>query len=153
MKKFFILPLIALFTLLCGCGTQGDVREEEIVVKITTTQSVLTITPETTLGDYLVALKEAGELDFKYETGKYGMFITEVNGKANATLSSGANFSEGYSWTVYADFSRLDDELYADGRKSFDGKVYYKSFYGVSALPCVENHSYVLIYEYYSTQW
>ena len=109
----------------------------------------------TTLEDYIVALKDAGKLTFEGSRSEFGLFITSMDGKENEVISSTASSSEGYSWTVYIDFLEVGGVPYAGDSEVcvYKGTTLYKASYGVSAIPCLENHTYAFVYEYYNFTW
>ena len=155
MKKILLLLSVVLICFAVGCGrtTNKEIDDESII--FTATSSKLEIDEDTTLEDYLIALREADELTFTGDYSGLGLFITSMNGKANETISSTLNSSEGYSWTVYIDFLDIDGVLYAvdSATVTYKGKTLYKANYGVSYIPCLEGHTYAFVYEYYNFTW
>ena len=157
MKKLFLLLTTVLVCFAVGCGKTTnkyiDIDGDNII--FTATSSVLEIDEDTTLEDYIVALKDAGELTFEGNKGDFGLFITSMNGKANEVISSTLNSSEGYSWTVYIDFLEYEDVPYAGDNETATYKeiTLYKANYGVSYIPCLEGHTYAFVYEYYNFTW
>ena len=113
------------------------------------------INKDTTLEDYITALMDAGEISFEGDKGDLGLYITSMNGKANEVISSTANSSEGYSWTVYIDFTVLEGVIYAGDSETivYNDITLYKASYGVSAIPCLKNHTYAFVYEHYNFTW
>ena len=113
------------------------------------------IKDDTTLEDYIVALRDKGDIMFEGENGDFGLYITSMDGKANEVISSTSNSSEGYSWTVYIDFTVLEGVIYAGDSETivYNDITLYKASYGVSAIPCLENHTYAFVYEYYNFTW
>ena len=156
MKKLLLLLTTVLVCFAVGCG-KTSVREidEETDIVFTATSSVLKINKYTTLENYIVALKDAGELTFEGDNSGFGLFITSMNGKKNEVISSTANSSKGYSWTVYIDFLEYEEVLYAGDSETVTYKeiTLYKASYGVSYIPCLEEHTYAFVYEYYSFTW
>ncbi len=158
MKKliFVLAALIVCFA--AGCA-QAEVKKTQIndntSIIVIPSSDTLTIGEDTTLEDYITALKDDGKLAFEGDKGEYGLFITSMDGKANEVISSTANSSEGYSWTIYIDFLTLDGTIYAGDSEvcDYDGKTLYKASYGVSSIPCLENHTYAFVYEHYSYTW
>ena len=155
MKKLllFFAAVLVLFAVGCGKSQVNDLDDTSII--IVPSSSISEINEGTTLDDYMVALKDAGKLVFEGENSGYGLFITSMNGKANEVISSTANSSEGYSWTVYIDFLTVDGVIYAGDSETvvYDGMTLYKATYGVSAIPCLENHTYAFVYEHYNFKW
>ena len=147
--------------LLCfavGCGntevkkTQIDDSSSIIVIP---SSSAMEIKDDTTLADYISALKDGGKLTFEGNNGDFGLYITSMDGKANEVISSTANSSEGYSWTVYIGFLTIDGVIYASDSDVcvYKDTTLYKAVYGVSAIPCLKNHTYAFVYEYYNFTW
>ena len=158
MKKLLLVFAAALLVFAIGCKA-AEIKKTEIddysSIVIVPTSETLKIDGNTTLEDYVVALKAADKLDFEGTKGDFGLFITSMDGKENEVISSTANSSEGYSWTVYIDFLTLDGVPYAgDGEVCvYDGTDLYKASYGISAIPCLEGHTYAFVYEYYNFTW
>ena len=155
MKKLLMFFATALVFFAVGCGTTQVKDLDDTSIIIVPTSSIAEIDGDTTLEDYIITLKGAGELTFEGENSGYGLFITSMNGKENEVISSTANSSEGYSWTVYIDFLTVDGVIYAGDSETVvhDGITLYKAIYGVSAIPCLENHTYAFVYEYYNFTW
>ena len=158
MKKLLLVFAAVLVCFAAGCK-DSEVLSAEIddntSIVIVPASSTLAIEDDTTLEDYIVALKDAGKLTFEGDRGDYGLFINSMNGKANEVVSSTANSAEGYSWTIYIDFTVLDGVIYAGDNETIvnNGITLYKATYGLSAIPCLENHTYAFVYEYYNFTW
>ena len=158
MKKLLAVFAAVLLCFAVGC-MQSEVKKTEIddnsSIIIVPASSTLEIDGKTTLADYIKALKDGGKLTFEGNEGDFGLFITSMDGKANEVISSTPNSSEGYSWTVYIDFLTLDGVPYAGDSETliYKGTTLYKASYGVSAIPCLENHTYAFVYEYYNFTW
>ena len=155
MKKLLLIFVAAMLCFAVGCGTTKINITDETSIVFVATSSTMEIDGNTTLEDYLVALRDAGDLSFEGDKGDFGLFITSMDGKANEVISSTLNSSEGYSWTVYIDFLTIDGVIYASDSETliFNDKTLYKASYGVSAIPCLENHTYAFVYEYYNFTW
>ena len=133
MKKLLSLTLTLIALVFCFAGCNKDVKP----VVFTADSSVMTITEETTLYDYMTALKEQGKLDFTAEDGSYGKFLSSVNGVSNGVGNNPC-------WMIYS-----DDEQYTNnewGQTEIDGKVYASATLGISDLPVKEGATYVLSY-------
>lgn len=158
MKKLILLFAAALLCFAVGCGT-AEIKKTEIddnsSIVIVPASATLEINGDTTLEDYIAALKDAGKLTYEGNKSDYGLFITSMDGKENKVVSSTANSSEGYSWTIYIDFLTLDGVIYAGDSEvcDYNGTTLYKASYGVSAIPCLEGHTYAFVYEYYNFTW
>lgn len=158
MKKSLFIIAAFFLCFAVGCA-KTEVRKTEIddndSIVIVAASSTLKIGNDNTLEDYIVALRDAGKLTFEGDKGDYGLFITSMDGKANEVISSTANSSEGRSWTLYIDFTTLDGVIYASDSEicTYKGTVLYRANYGISAIPCLENHTYAFVYEYYNFTW
>lgn len=140
---------------LSGCGksnvkfiTAGDGVAENAV--FTATNDVLALDENTSVADYIAALKDKGELDYTAEDGAYGLFITSVNGVENLT---DANGTHGWSWAIYTNLTELDGVIYSTanyGTYDADGVTLNSASYGISGLPCVEGYTYALVYSEWS---
>ena len=155
MKKLLLIFTAVLLCFTVGCGTTKTNEPTEISIVFVATSSTLEIDENTTLEDYIVALRDKGDIMFEGENGDFGLFITSMDGKANEVISSTPNSSEGYSWTIYIDFLTLDGVIYAGDSETvtFNDITLYKAIYGISAIPCLENHTYAFVYEYYKFSW
>ena len=155
MKKSLLLLAAVLVCFAVGCGKTTNKNLDDDSIIFTADSSILEIDENTTLEDYLVALKDAGELTYDGNKGDFGLFITSMNGIENEVISSTANSSEGYSWTVYIDFIDIEGVLYAGDSATVNHgeKTLYAAIYGVSYIPCLEGHTYAFVYEYYSFTW
>lgn len=157
MKKLLLLFAAVFLCFAAGCGATktNELDEMSISIVLVATSSTLEIDENTTLGDYVIALRDKGEIVFEGENSDFGLYITSMGGKANEVISSTANSAEGYSWTIYIDFTVLDGVIYAGDNETIvnNGITLYKATYGVSAIPCLENHTYAFVYEYYNFTW
>ncbi|MDE7182463.1 MAG: hypothetical protein K2O41_05490 [Clostridia bacterium] len=158
MKKLFA-TLLAVCSVIAVCAFAGckdgneNVKRTQIddqtSVIFTASNDVLTLDENTTVKDYLDALKAKGELSFEGSDSDYGFFLTSFDGKENQVISTSPY--EGYSWMIYIDFTTLDGTIYATDYSvcEYEGKTLYSASYGVSGIPCVEGHTYAFVYEYY----
>ncbi len=157
MKKLLTL-LIAVAAVFAFAGCAGDTRGGTtksvdggytICYAFTVGDDVMTVGDDTSLKDYMEALKDGGKLDFKGADGDYGYYVTEILGVGSVTVSSTANSYAGYDWYVYTTLTTLDGVLYStDEQVTYNGLTLYKSSYGVSNLPCVKGQSYAFVYSY-----
>ena len=159
MKKLLTALLAALsavaICIFAGCAKDGEnVKRVEIndysSVILVASNDVLKLDGDTSLKDYLDALKSKGELDFDGSNGDYGYFLSSLDGKDNEVISTAPY--EGYSWMIYIDFLTLDGVPYASDYAvcEYNGQTLYSASYGVSGIPCVEGHTYAFVYEYYN---
>lgn len=152
MKKLVPIAALAVVFLAAGCA------KTPVKTTVIDDETAVIIVPEAaceTLEDYLALLKDEGKLTYEGEKGDYGLFITSVNGKANEVISSSPSSSEGYAWTVYIDFTMHGGVIYAGDDETcvYGDTTLYKASYGVSALPCIKNGTYALVYEHYEYSW
>lgn len=162
MKKLFkiISALFAVCVLcaavaLAGCGksmvkflTAEDGKAENAI--FTVENGLIELGEDTSVAEYLAALKDKGELDYTAEDSSYGLFITSVKGIENVTDESGTH---GWSWTIFTNLTELDGVVYSSaeyGTYQADGVTLYSANYGVSALPCIEGYVYALVYSEWS---
>lgn len=165
MKKLLTALLAALsavaICIFAGCAddTRGGTDDAvdggySICYAFTATGDELTITENTSLKDYMDALKNGGKLDFKGSDGDYGYYITEILGVGSVTVSTTANSYAGYDWYVYTTLTTVDGVIYStDETFAYNGLTLYKSSYGVTNLPCVKGESYAFVYKYAETAW
>ena len=157
MKKLLLLFTAVILCFAVGCGTTktNKLDETSISIVFVASSSIVEIDENTTLEDYIVALRDKGDISFEGENSGFGLFITSMDGKANEVISSTPNSSEGYSWTVYIDFTVLDGVIYAGDSETvvYNETTLYKANWGISAIPCLENHTYAFVYEYYNFSW
>jgi hypothetical protein len=145
-----ILSLFAIFAILslsaCGENVTTTTIDDSTAVVITAKSSIMTIDDNSTLQDYLVALKDKGEISFEGYEGTYGYYITAINGKAES-------LTDCTYWAVFTDFTTLDgdDTIYATDYQTveYKGKTLYSASYGVSGIPCVEGHTYAFVFTSY----
>ena len=134
-------------------ATDGKIEHEySICYAFTATSDTMTITENSSVKDYMDALKEGGKLAFEGSNSDYGYFITSVMGVGSVTVSSTANSYAGYDWYVYTTVTTVDGVIYSDDGATFDynGITLYKAAYGVSGIPCIAGETYALVYEYSS---
>lgn len=176
MKKKVFLPFITALAValaclpLFACTGGGDGLKLGLGAKVITRMSgddeaefvmftvdASGIKDTTSVKDYMDALKKAGKLSYEGNDGSYGFYIISVMGRNEQIISSGESSSEGYAWNLYLDFTTLDgdDAIYASdySTKEIEGKTYYGANYGISGVPCVKGHTYVLSYDYYNYFW
>ncbi|MDE6868771.1 MAG: hypothetical protein K2J83_06505 [Clostridia bacterium] len=129
-------------------------NEYSICYAFTASDEVLEMDENTSLKDYMDALKEGGKLDFNGSESDYGFYVTEILGVGSVYVSSTENSYAGYDWYVYTTLTTLDGVIYSsDETFVFNGLTLYKSAYGVSGLPCVDGESYAFVYQYAETTW
>ena len=127
-----LMAMVISATLLCACQ-----KKEPLVIKDSDTCIVITVaegTAEMSLNDYMLQLKDKGELDFTMENG----MITAINGKENA-----ADYSS--CWMLYtsdADFSNA-----AWGVAQYDGKEYGSATLGADMLKVKAGQLYIWVYQ------
>ena len=126
----------------------------KIVYAFTADKDVLEISYDTSMYDYMCALKDDGFLSFEGSDGDYGFYVTSVMGVTSKVVSSTANSYSGWDWAVYTTVTELDGVIYSgDESTTIDGITLYKASYGVSGVPCIEGESYALVYELSTMTW
>lgn len=169
MKKLteFIAAVVAVCALtLCltfsACAKNGDPEPGDgtgnYIAKSTETEIVFVGTTEVlkekdgySVYDYLRALSLKNQLTFEGRNGKFGYYVTSVNGKSETV---GTN--SGSSWTLYISFKTLegDDAVYAGGDYTteyvYGNTTLYSAIYGVSGVPYVSGATYALVLQSWS---
>ena len=143
MKRKLLALIVALATItmafmLTACGkTKFDKDKNELA--ITVTDSVMEITAETTLEDYMKKLQSKEEISFKGTVDSvYGLYITEINGVK-------AGVSE--AWMLYTtDAANSNSEW---GSYEYDGKTLGSATLGVSNLIIKNGETYVWVLQKY----
>lgn len=155
MKIFKICTAAACAAAMCsafaGCANgvvkvESDDGSANYVFKVR--GDVAELNDDTTLYDYMCALKERGELEFEAEKGDYGYYITSVEG-----VSEKSEGTSGYSWMIYTDLTELDGVIYSSaeyGTWDYDGLTLNSASYGVDGMPAVESCTYALVYSAWS---
>lgn len=131
-----------------GNNNISHVHKSEVVVFEPSTD-VMTLSDDTSLKDYLDALKNNGEITFDGYVGSYGYFITSVD---NIEAVTDADGHHGWSWAIYTDLVELDGVYYSSDYQTYsygDKTLYYASV-GVDGMPCIENYTYALVFEEWS---
>ena len=137
MKK--IISLIAvvttiltlLFCVACMKPTPKVIKESDTYFVINVTDKV---DADTTLYDYMVTLRDDGQINF---TDADGM-ITSLNG-----LSNKADWSE--VWMIYT--TDEDNSNTAWGLVEYNGKTYGSAMYGAEELKVKQGESYIWLYQ------
>lgn len=120
-----------------------------IIYAFTADSDVMEITSQSSMYDYMCALKEDGNLVFEGSESQYGFYITSVMGIGSKTVSSTDHFYSGWDWAVYSTLESVDGVIYGEETiLDFNGVQLHKGLYGVSGIPCIEGESYALVYEY-----
>ena len=143
MKRKLLALIVALATItmafmLTACGkTKFDKDKNELA--ITVTDSVMEITAETILEDYMKKLQSKEEISFKGTVDSvYGLYITEINGVK-------AGVSE--AWMLYTtDAANSNSEW---GSYEYDGKTLGSATLGVSNLIIKNGETYVWVLQKY----
>lgn len=162
-KKQVLLWLCVIMALcaaaLCGCGkdereqTQDGIEHGYSACYVfTASQDVMTIGENTSVKDYMDALKADGRIVYEGSDGDYGFYLTSVLGLSGRAEHSDAHSYSGYDWAVYTTLTSIDDVIYSTDESVFtyNGVALYKASYGVSGIPCVAGQTYALVYEYSS---
>ena len=140
MKIFKICAAAACAAAMCsafaGCANgvvkvESDDGSANYVFKVR--GDVAELGDDTTLYDYMRALKERGELEFEAEKGDYGYYITSVEGVSEKRELDGVIYSS-------AEYGTWD----------YDGLTLNSARYGVDGMPAVEGCTYALVYSAWS---
>lgn len=145
--------LTAIVSIACFAACQGGKTEAKLLDSTTSEQIVISI--EATDGkanalDALKMLRNQDLISFDYTTSTYGAYITSINGKAEAIVSSTTNSSEGYSWMLYTSDAEY---AYESTTISVEGKTCGQSSVGASSLTVKVGEIYVWVYEHYNYTW
>ena len=139
MKKMLSLMLVLVIlscTLLAACQ-----KAEPLVIKDSDTYIVIKTTGQEandmTLMDYMLTLKEKGELEFSISDG----MITSINGIANP-----ADYSS--CWMLYT--SDEDNANAAWGTVEYEGKEYGSAISGAETLKIKADQIYIWVYKSFS---
>lgn len=123
--------LISLFCVSCVKPTPKVIKESDTYFIINVTEKV---GADTTLYDYMVTLRDDGQITF---TDADGM-ITSLNG-----LSNKADWSE--VWMIYT--TDEDNSNTAWGLVEYNGKTYGSAMYGAEELKVKQGESYIWLYQ------
>lgn len=142
MKRKLLALIVALATItmafmLTACGkTKFDKDKNELA--ITVTDSVMEITAETTLEDYMNKLQDKKEISFKGTVSEYGLKITKIN-----DVEEGM----GEYWILYT--TDADNSNTEWGSYEYDGKTLGSATLGVSNLIIKNGETYVWVLQKY----
>lgn len=167
MKKKLLFPaLVAMLVMavmsFAACGDDTRTPQEAKIAHefsacyaFTATSDTMEITENTTLEEYMQALKAAGKITFEGERGQYGFFITSMLGMSSRFVASTDNSYTSYDWMVYTTVTSIDGTIYSNDGITFayDGITLYQSMNGVSATPCIEGETYAFVYAYNHMTW
>jgi hypothetical protein len=169
MKHFkkLLVSIIALCTAVCALALTactGDNRQSstdtvenghKIYYAFTADKDVMTINENSSVYDYMLALKDKNFLTFEYTGSGKDLFITSILGIGSVSISSTSNSYTGWDWMIYTTITSIDGTTYSDDSSSctIEGITYYMSSYGASGLPCVEGESYVWVYQLSTMTW
>lgn len=132
----FIAILCAFVMLfgITGCNKEPlVVKDSETCIAITVSSKQLALTETTTLKDYMISLKNGGQLDFEIKDG----MIVSINGKANA-----ADYSS--CWMLYT--SDAENANTAWGEIEYKGEKYGSAVLGAEALVVKDGCLYIWVY-------
>ena len=141
MKKTFkLLSSFLLFiVLLMGVGCFGKkaptvIKESDTYIVISVSNETMEITENTTLVEYMYALKENGELDFEMNNG----MVSSVNGIENP-----ADWSS--CWMLYT--GDVDNANTAWGEVEYKGEAYGSAVLGAESLKIKDGCLYIWIFQ------
>lgn len=166
MKKFFALALsatvIACALLFSACGSLGNTTDNAdgienghlIVYAFTADAGVADITDDSSMYDYMCALKDNGDLVFDGNFGGNDFYITSVMGITSKTDSITDNSYSGWDWMIYTTLTTYEGVIYSgDDTVEAGGLTFYSSLYYANNLPCIEGQSYALVYQFNTMTW
>lgn len=137
MKKFKIITLLLLIvifaTCFCACEDKITLPDNIEVIDI----------PDNSYenaGEMLIALSELSTIELIYSTSEYGMYITKISGN-KVTLEQNADTSTYISYYISSDNAEYIDPT-ADPI-IYNDTSYYSAGLGVSAMPILDNVSYL----------
>ena len=127
--------LLAGSLLLTGCQSEPLViKDSDIYIVIKTTQEAMGKDADMVLMDYMLKLKEKGELEFEIQNG----MITSINGIANP-----ADYSS--CWMLYT--SDEENANSAWGVVEYQGKQYGSAIAGAETLKIKADQIYIWVYK------
>ena len=136
--KLFASLLLSLVVLaFAGCLAKKDptvIKESETYIVISVSNETREINENTTLVEYMYALKEKGELTFEMENG----MVSSVNGIENP-----ADWSS--CWMLYT--SDADNANTAWGEVEYKGEVYGSAILGAESLKIKDGCLYIWIFQ------
>lgn len=132
MKK--VIALFLSIALLCACTIFFGCNKSAEEVEITIEQKYLK--EDCSLYDYMVVLERKGKIDFKCESGAYGMFILEINGVSNGI---GGN----PCWMVYTDAKEWQDLSEWGDTVVKNGVEYRSASVGISSIMVSSGQKYM----------
>lgn len=132
MKR--IISIFLSIALLCACTIFSGCNKNAQEVEITIEQKYLN--NDNTLYDYMLTLKQNKKLDFKCESGAYGMFILEMNGVSNG-------FGGNPCWMVYTDAKEWQDLSEWGGTVVENGVEYRSTSVGISSIKVKVGQKYI----------
>lgn len=132
-----VIAMITSAITLVACGeTKFDEDKKELA--LTVTSSVMEITAETTLEDYMNKLQEKNDVTFEGDTSEYGLFITKINGVAAGV---------GEYWMLYTTDNENSSTEW--GSYTWKDEVLGSATLGVSGLIVKEGETYVWVLQKY----
>ena len=127
--------LLAGSLLLTGCQSEPLViKDSDTYIVIKTTQEAMGKDGDMVLMDYMLKLKEKGELEFEIQNG----MITSINGIANP-----ADYSS--CWMLYT--SDEENANSAWGVVEYQGKQYGSAIAGAETLKIKADQIYIWVYK------
>lgn len=147
----FVLCLLVCATTACGNDNGGESGDRPVLTDEQKTAygiigyesgllsfvagcDAIIINDGDTVADYLQKLADDNIVDISYTEGKYGWFITAING----TAASANEF-----WAIYTDDAAHSDTAW--GTYKVDGKDLGSASFGASSLPVVSGCIYAFV--------
>ena len=132
MKKIFVALLVVLLLFTVGCQrkmAKVDTLEEKVVITITGD-----VNEDISLFDYMLQMKENGEIEFTYSNGQFGAYILSINDITAKTTEF---------WGLYT-----DDEEFSSiewGQVEYKEKIYASSSLGCEGLKVKKGKTYIWV--------
>ena len=141
-SRIGILLMVAVMAVSGGILT-ACTKDEADAKLLENSQTLVVIEANATGGsmkDAMAKLKGAGDLDYEGSEGEFGFYLTSVNGYT-------PNAAKNEFWAVYTTLGEYDGVTYSNveyGTYEYDGKTLASAAYGISGLPLIKGHLYIL---------
>ena len=137
----FLASAIAVFAVaaLSACSASNDAD----ATLLESGETLVVIRADATSGsmqDAMSKFKEEGKLNYEGSEGDYGFYITSVNGYT-------PDASKNEFWAVYTTLGEYGGVTYSSaeyGTYDYKGTACASASYGISGLPMVKGHLYIL---------
>ena len=135
ISKLSVVFLALVLVFCCSCSKETLViKETDTYIVITASETLIDQDEELTLIDYMLKLKDKGELEFEVSGG----MITSING-----IDNPADYSS--CWMLYT--SDTDNANNAWGTIDYKGNIYGSSMLGAEQLNVKIGCIYIWVYQ------